>query len=183
MATSDLTTADPNAMLGLGKLGFGRQSYGDLIRQIIAGKGTGRFAPGFLRELARRRAMMGARNSRQRGGTLARLLSLDPSQSRAAIAQNEIGAGHETARALNEADLAGSQQEQSLIEHLLGSERGMEYQTQERRAQEREARKGAFGGFLGQVVGAAVPGVVGAATRPRQPRQYQPTDYYGPEYQ
>lgn len=158
---------------------LGGTSYANMIRALLGqGQAAGAFGPDFLRKFLRRRALQTSLNQRRAAGVSGQLFGLDPMQQRAALVNADIGAQGGLANSLNEADLQGAGNYQQLLQSLLGSERGHEFQAIEAK-KERDANKGSFGGFLGQIAGSVIPGLI-PTPKARQPKTYQPEDYYGP---
>lgn len=131
--------------------------YGGLIQNQISG-GRAAFAPDYLRQALRRRALRGYFNQRRRGDVSARLLGLDPMQARAAAFGTEQAAAGNLTNALNESELADLQGNRDYLRSLLTGERGREFQAAEAE-KERRSRRGTFGGFLGQAAGSLLPGI------------------------
>lgn len=160
--------------------------YGSLITDQIQG-GRAALGPDYLRSALRTRALRSYLNQRRRGDVSARLLGLDPAQARAAAFNTEQAATGNLTNSLNDAELADQQGYQNYIRGLLGGERSFEQQRQ-LADEQRRASRGTLGGFLGNAVGAFIPGLGAAAgsrlfNRRRQPQMdwnnYTPDFSYG----
>jgi len=76
------------------------------------------------------------------------------------MVESEIQSGRGLSDALNEAQLRGQESYQNHLYDLLKSERQAEIEKQIR-----DEQRGGIGGFLGELAGAAIPGVGGLARR------------------
>lgn len=167
-----------------------------IIRNLLGGANTAHggmaLGPDYIRNLLRKRAMLTARNQRQRGAVRSRLFGLDPFAARQEMLDTERNASSNQANALNEADIQGGMDYRQLLASILGGERGYQNAGIQQRYAAGEARgmkPHGLGGFLGQVGGAALgglfggggdnntPDLSGAANYGGEPAQYRPPRY------
>jgi len=138
--------------------------YGNQAQQMVQGaQAQGFFNPmgsPQINAAVRANALRSAENSRRRSALLSRLMGLDPNQARVAAVNADAQGSAATQSALNNAQFGQLMGNQQYARSLFGSQLQNEQQRGLLKYQH-DLNKPTLGGYFGQALGYALPGIGG----------------------